>query len=467
MPTSRQRTAIARIISDLIKADNIIEKEEIEQYKRVIADFNITDEELIKAQDITLTRAMNDIKKLTDDDKNKLHDSLLNTANADNACVAREALILLTLQLILKDTDNKYELLSYDTHGSYTNDKYVIYLESDEVHEINEEIKKEYDHIVNLLKLWKFDFVYLPKVAERFSKMDCDYLQHIIKYMNPRFSKDDIEQLYNKLTHIDTSQFVIDLSNERGQDRLRKTEPSLLINIGTSVVPYCQQNEEGHTYTEFLKIRLDTNENNCVLEEVRRFLNAYQEIITEPEYYRPDRNRDYFKYFGFYKMLFDFMARIEVAGQEIDIHINLTRRTITMQGNEVPLSETELAIYLLILHQTICTHRGGLVKIGRNRTITERENNEITRTIHTIMRFCRDEPYTQQYRNDFDTIRTYISRITRKINDSVRRQDRGHYLPEIDSTNNIYHIPINEQRVYIRQGKEIMSLNDFARLKNL
>lgn len=460
MPRSTQRIAIARILSDLIKSDSIIEQVEIDVYNKVISDFGISNDELVAAQNITLSQAMNDAKGLTSDDKKQLRDSLIETANADNACVAREALIMLTLNLVLDDEDDKYELLSYDTHGSYTNDKYVIYIEGDEYPTINEEILTRYEHITNLLKLWKFDFIYLPKVAERFQTMDADYIKNIIHYMNPRLTGGKIDVLYNKLIHIDTSSFVRDfLANDRRQTGLIDTDPALLINIGTSVVPYCQQNEEGHTYTEFLKIRLNTEEVNCVLEEMRRFLSRYQDILTEPEYYRPDRRKDIFKYFGFYKTLFDFLSRIESNGEDTAIVINPTARTISMQGIDIPMSGTELATYMLILWETLYSKHEGLLKITRlnKENFKEKDDRDITRLYTYILRYCRDEPYTQTYQTDFSNIKSYVSRIRKKIQEKIRARDVGHYLPQ--DNENCYKITINPDNIFIIEDNNKIHLS--------
>ena len=44
--TKEQRTAIARIISDMIKADNIIEESEIRDMKKLMAEYSVTHQEI-------------------------------------------------------------------------------------------------------------------------------------------------------------------------------------------------------------------------------------------------------------------------------------------------------------------------------------------------------------------------------------------------------------------------------------
>jgi len=47
-----QRTAMARIISDMIKADNIIEESEIRDMKKLMSEYTITHQEMSDARKI-------------------------------------------------------------------------------------------------------------------------------------------------------------------------------------------------------------------------------------------------------------------------------------------------------------------------------------------------------------------------------------------------------------------------------
>ena len=54
--TREQRTAMARITSDIIKADNIIEESEIKDMKKLMSDYGITHQEMSEACKIRFTR---------------------------------------------------------------------------------------------------------------------------------------------------------------------------------------------------------------------------------------------------------------------------------------------------------------------------------------------------------------------------------------------------------------------------
>jgi len=62
--TKEQRTAMARIISDMIKADNIIEESEIKDMKRLMAEYAITHREMSDARKIRFADAVNTLNGL-------------------------------------------------------------------------------------------------------------------------------------------------------------------------------------------------------------------------------------------------------------------------------------------------------------------------------------------------------------------------------------------------------------------
>lgn len=280
-----QKIAIARLISDLIKSDDVICKEEIALYNHIVCSFDISQDELHEAQFVSQAEAVSYIKKMVPSEQKKIYSILHKAAYSDNSCVAREALLLLTLSLMLNDSTNKYHLISTIMHGWNNIEKYVMYIESDYMPAINEEILQQYDTITNLLHLWKFEFIYIPKISQSLCEMDRNYLYDIIRYMNPRLSNEMLNNLYERLTNFTTESFTREyLANYSHQDYFYDIEPSLLINVGVSHVPTCTPIQVDTHFINLLTIRLD-DQPNSVLNEIRGFLDSYETLITEPEYH--------------------------------------------------------------------------------------------------------------------------------------------------------------------------------------
>ena len=447
-----QKIAIARLISDLIKSDDVICKEEVELYNQIVCSFDISQDELHEAQFVSQAEAVAYIRHMVPNEQKKIFTILKKAAYSDNSCVAREALLLLTLSLMLNNQDDKYHLFSSPIKGWQSADKYVVYLENDYIPAINEEILRQYDTIANLLHLWKFEFVYIPKIAQSFREMDRTYLCDIIRYMNPRLSSEMQNNLYERLTNFTTESFTRDyLAHTSQQNYFYDIEPSLLINVGMSHLPAANQGQQDTCFINFLTIRLD-DEPDSVLNEVRRFLDAYETYITDPEYHRPKRGKTLFRYHGFYKQLFDFLARHHTNGEDNRILIDIPARRIWMRGTEIPISATHLATYVFILHQSFCTHHGGLIKAGQHHPLSEKEVIRLGNTYHAICKLFRDVflGCERSYLEDVPNIRGYIARIRTIITHHIDEQDLNYYYPKDSADKSMYLVTIDPTKIFIR-----------------
>ena len=464
-----QKIAIARLISDLIKSDDVICKEEIALYNNIVCSFEISQDELHEAQFISQAEAVGYIRHMPFAEQKKIFSLLKKAAYSDNSCVAREALLLLTLSLTLSDTVNKYHLLSSLVKGGRNQEKYVMYIESDYMPAINQEIEEQYDTIANLLHLWKFEFIYIPKLTRSFSEMDRNYLCDIIRYMNPRLSGEMIQNLYDRLTTFTTENFTQEyLANASHHAHFYEIEPSLLINVGTSNIPAATATREDTYFMNLLTIRLD-DEPNCVLNEVRRFLDQYESLITEPEYQLPKRGKGLFRYHGFYKQLFDFLARQHTNGEENTILIDFVSRRIWMRGREVQMSATHLATYVFLLHQSLCTHYGGLIKAGQHYPLSEKDVERLGRTYYAICDLFRDFPIsgTRSYLEDVPNIRGYIARVRTAIEHVMDSDDLDFYYPKDSSDKSMYRVAINPSCVRIKHSAGECLFTDYPLWKQL
>ena len=311
--TREQRTAIARIISDMIKADNIIKQSEIQDMKDLISKYAIKHQEISDARKIRFSDAVNTLKDLTLRERKKLFYHIYRIALCDNVCVPREALLLIALQYCLLNNEmNNYNgrpqpqpyLISCHTNEASFNDQYMVYLESAYDEERNKELMQHFQLLVTITSVCGFNFIYIPKMVEEFSGMNKQYVKDVIGYMAPDLEDTFIKQVYERLCNMTTSDFFQNVLYERLQIRaIHDTPPSLLINIGTSVVPYCSVGGPVQYYTEFLCIPITTS----ILSLVDDILRFYLSKVSIRQSIPINDSKEQFKYFGFYKALFDFL----------------------------------------------------------------------------------------------------------------------------------------------------------------
>ena len=312
--TKEQRIAMARIISDMIKADNIIEESEIKDMKRLMSEYGVSHQEMSEARRIRFSEAVNTLKELPIRERLAFFDHIYSIALSDNVCVPREALLLIALQYCLIENDRKSVngksqpkpyLISCPTGEASFNDQYMVYLESTYDEERNAELMQHFRLLVTITRLCGFNFIYIPKMVEEFRVMNEQYVKDVISYMAPNLEGSFIQQVYNRLCKLTTVDFFRNVLYERLQVKaLHDTPPSLLINIGTSVVPYCSAGGSVQYYTEFLCIPICSG----ILTLVDDILGFYQSKVSIRQSITIGDNKGQFKYFGFYKALFDFLV---------------------------------------------------------------------------------------------------------------------------------------------------------------
>jgi uncharacterized tellurite resistance protein B-like protein len=414
MFTIKQRIAIARIISDMIKADNIIDESEIEMLNRFKQVYFIDSNILSKARHVKFSQAVSDLKYLKPEEKIEIFKAIQNMAKADGVCVPREAMLLLALRYAfgVRESDrHQYsisndagtKLISCPTGEASITSQYVIYIEGKYNDAENERVKKDLELNVLKLRHWGFDFIYIPSLIEEFQTMNAEYVKDVVNYMAPELSESTIDQVYNRLLQMDTPTFCNHVLAEKLHvEEVKNTEPSLFVNIGTSIVPYCATAGKVECYTEFLCIPLKDG----ITSHVNDFINAYQGLVssyatTNATDCADNNNR--FKYFGFYKAMFDFLVKAEPKESHVLLHTDNAVLKFPKTALEVKLSPQEAALYKLILELTYNHELKGLPTY-----YTKKYDKEIR------------EKYLKIYRKsgcEFpDNIDPIISRIKAKMN---------------------------------------------------
>lgn len=360
--TREQRTAMARIISDMIKADNIIEESEIRDMKLLMSKYSLNHQDMSDARKIRFSDAVNALKVLSSKERKVFFDDIYSIALSDNVCVPREALLLIALQYCLIENDRKTDngkpipkpyLISCPTGEASFNDQYMVYLESDYNEEHNAELMQHFRLLVTITRLCGFNFIYIPKMVEEFRAMNEQYVKDVISYMAPNLEGSFIQQVYDRLCHLTTVDFFRNVLYERLQVKaLHDTPPSLLINIGTSVVPYCSAGGSVQYYTEFLCIPISSS----ILTLVDDILGFYQSKVSIRQSITINDSKGQFKYFGFYKALFDFLVAPPPIAPDLiflgqDIRTNRYQVAFKFEdGNEkkICLTPREFDIYFQV-----------------------------------------------------------------------------------------------------------------------
>ncbi len=416
----KHRIAIARIVSDMIKADNIIEETEIEMLNNLKNTYNLDRNIMVEARRVKFSSAIESMEDMCDEDKIAFFKSVQSMALVDGVCVPREALLLLALRYafgieavskngknLVVNHNNKVKLIACPTGDTSITSQYVIYIEGKYNDEINQDIKKGLDVNVLRLREYGFDFVYIPCLVDEFREMNADYVKDVVSYMAPELAQDTIDVVYDRLLKMDTVTFCNHVLAEKLKvDSVKHADPSLLINIGTSFVPYTSVSGPVECYTEFLCIPITKD----IDAHIKDFLNAYKKIVSYYTILKPDAGTGKFKYFGFYKAMFDFLVKAEP--KESDMIVNPCNSRFEFPHvsiEDLKLTPQEAALYKLILE---LTHKHPLGGLPTFYTSKELEIKSLYEKIYKICKGCEVATLP-------DNLAPIRSRIEKKMRDQL------------------------------------------------
>ena len=298
------KIAFARIITDLIEADFVVEADEMQFFERIISKecFGISDAMLVEAKKMDFAKALSILKGLEFDSRKLVVDTLKQLSMSDGVCVPLEAMLIFAVEQVLM---NDAMLHSIPQSGIDIDNLKAIYIEN-EVSEIGSQIEARLSSIVSEMKLVGFDFVYIPRIIQDFGRMDHDYLKKVVKYMIPSISDERVDTICNNLRELTTAKFCRDLLYKKLGMNLIDCKPSLLIKVNDSdiVDKYESEAVERVRYSNFLQLELRedaTEEIHSIIEQYHSMISCSITVESKPRIPK-------FVYTGFHRTLFDLIA---------------------------------------------------------------------------------------------------------------------------------------------------------------
>lgn len=301
-----QRIALARLISDLIEADFIVEEGEMAYFEHLISKdgFRITTEMLAEAKRMNFAKAVEMLKKAEPDGRQQALRALRMLSMSDGTSVPLEAIQLFAVEQALEYGATIYSVPA--TNVGIANMK-AIYVESELHTDTAASIERDFRSISHEFTLSGFDFVVIPHVAADFREMDPDYLVKTIRYMIPSVSDARALSIARDLRDMTTARFCRDVLDHKLNIPLTDVAPSLLIKINESdiIVPTANDEAERKPYANFLLLPLSKTD---VLTQVRQLLDHYRAMVSGPINVRSTESGRKFLYYGFHRSLFDLIA---------------------------------------------------------------------------------------------------------------------------------------------------------------
>ena len=226
--------AITRIISDLIKADSIIDAGEMVMYTRLKVKYGISKNEERAASLMTLSEAISVLSKMGIRLRKEFYNDCCKLTVSDGFCDPTEARLMLALDYCLNADGNVYSVYSPDLK---IKPNQVVYVEGQFDEAINAEINSNYRNLVNEYRTTGGNFIYIPAVSKHYAQYNESTFQEVASFLAPNLSDEELIKLIEYLSDMTTSQFCKEqLCGRLGMEGLLEEVPSLLIKISSNYV---------------------------------------------------------------------------------------------------------------------------------------------------------------------------------------------------------------------------------------
>ena len=353
----QHKTALAKVLSDLVQCDGIVNQGEIDFLQRAYSVFQIATTSRKKATRISLAEAVRLLKSLGDEEKTAILRVLQMLSMSDDDLAQSESqfitALLLSIGLNLPETEGikadfvSIPNLSFDTRNA------VLYVEPTYHKAVNARIRRDYEAICDVMASMGREFFYLPKVVGDLDHKK-DTFRNTLGYLEPSLSPEQLDHIDRNLAQLSSVFFSKEIFlNHLNANGLNIEKPAFFLKIDTPMMG------QGH---DFLIIEIDGDP----LDTIRRVAWLKANILNiNPPASSPRETRliqkfksfdnnashDELQYTGLHKIIIDTVLKYNVSKQVSRLYIThrgdifLTDRNNT----EVKMPALCKALYIFFL----------------------------------------------------------------------------------------------------------------------
>ena len=312
----QHKTALAKVLSDLVQCDGIVNQGEIDFLQRVYSLFNITLTSRKKATNISLSDAVDILKGLSNPEKTAILKMFQSLSLSDDSLDPTESLLItsliLSIRIELPETQGLNATfvsipdLSFDTRNA------VLYVEPAFDKKTNACINRDYEAICQLLRKSQREFFFLPKVVNELKSKKKTF-RNALSYIEPTLTEEQLDHIDTQLPQLDSvflsKEIFLNYLNANG---LKISKPSFFLKIG---------NMKPGVYQDFLILETGSHP----LQTLERFVqlnanimkinptigNAKEEALIKKLALKPatKHKKDELDYTGFHKIILDILLK--------------------------------------------------------------------------------------------------------------------------------------------------------------
>ena len=460
-----KKVALARVISDAILADKIIDEEEIRKYQTLVGG-NSTRVLFYDAMTFPLSHAVDVLQGNSDEEQEYVSDLLNSMIISDGVCTPSEAKFQAALEYCLKHNEmhfvggkpsRKYEIKSFRLSDLYLGKRFVFYIEDKYNHKENAEIQQNYSIISRLLASIGFQFIYIPRMAQLYKDKGREMFEGMAMFLFPEIIDTAISSAYETITRMTTADFVENyLAKKMGID-MTSVSPSLLVMLGKSNVITNHTSSIGlryDTYANLLKINLFNDES--VVQAVDKFVSDYNRRVSINHIFEYDPSNTKLLYQGMYKVFFNMVVLAKDNPTLLRVDISTKTGTVSINGRLVNLNTAPASLCVLIIWASIMGDSRGIPKYD---CATEEQKEYWQQKYQQIYAIMKNDPQgVYEPRPIYNTIKNRYSELKRLFGETTDVRifgeetcDAQKYIRFVMSAANVYvdNRPMKDDPVWV------------------
>ncbi len=434
--------AFVKVVSELIKVDNVIDAEEISMLMQLEKQYGFDRSYKREAQHLSLAGAIGQLAQLDLQARTQILQSFSEIAGADRICVCREAMLLLALRYCLEGKQQRQCRIIDCPAAMNAPDQvpFVMYVESEYDDERHEQLDSQMELIQLMLQQYGLRLFYVEKIVNKLSEMDKDMMLMTLGYLAPDLDDLQVSQMYERMQEIETPTFTSRvLARDLQMTDLRNIKPSLLISLGSA----------------FLCIGLQ----DTVKAHIKSFITDFSQLVSPHSIstsHTIEVGDDKLRYFGYYKAFIDFILKAEPKESHLVIWPLKSEFEFPEAHRTLRLNQQEASLYTLILEYTYKHECKGL---PLSYTPAQKRIEALYRTIYCCKK-CVDEADVIFPDN--------LAPIRAKIEKKMREQLSGisnleDFIPHNDNRQGFYRIAASARDIKVKADirQEEVSIQDY------
>ncbi len=363
-----RRVALARIVSDLVKADRVIDDDEIDNYNAMFG-LDMSRQLFLNAQSYTLAEALKLMAQPIDQESDPLYkkkrneetrgkrakaaiEAVTQISNCDGVCDPSEAILLTAIKyFLIENANGKYDVQSYMLEDFFVAKRFVIFIETYPT-AASEKVEENFNILSQLFASVGLQFVYIPKLAKLYASKDIDTFKNMTMYFFPTITENVVEEIYKIISTMTTKVFVEEYLCKKMHMNLRgNRKPSFLIMLGNSdvVVKDAKGELSMRRYADFLNIAL-SSAGDDVLSVADKFVTDFNQYVSYSQYFSFNPSNERLLYQGAYKLFFNLVALPAKVKTQRTLNLSPQNHKIFINDTCFSIPLSKLAVYALVLH---------------------------------------------------------------------------------------------------------------------